>query len=247
MSDLQIVPGRFKIAMIDQESGRIVLTVIYDRPSMDVVVYGEEKAVYISMYKEAGNVPTHQDFYIVLKEMTRSAMTLAFDIFHEKDIDFVVLWDMAGEEDFEQPDKYTCETKIKLDHLEDYITDEVAALDDVLETMIDVWSREYIMNQLKKVKCIGDCMKIIDTVKFETGKKVFVSSDDNLYRIDSDRKSHTLKILEEDPEQKNEDGILKMELDEDEKIKTSITKKYKFNVKVKSSNLDVKNLYIHTT
>ena len=85
MSDLQIVPGRFKIAMIDQESGRIVLTVIYDRPSMDVVVYGEEKAVYIGMYKEASNAPTYQDFYIVLKEMTRSAMTLAFDIFHEKD------------------------------------------------------------------------------------------------------------------------------------------------------------------
>lgn len=246
MSDLQIVPGRFKIAMIDQESGRIVLTVIYDRPSMDVVVYGEEKAVYIGMYKEASNAPTYQDFYIVLKEMTRSAMTLAFDIFHEKDIDFVIQWDMAGEENFEQPDQYTCETKIKLDNLEDYITDEVAALDDVLETLIDVWTREYIMNRLKSVKCIGDCIKIIDTVKFETGKKVFVSSDDNLYRIDSERKYHTLDIFEEDPEQKNEDGILKMGLYQDEKIKVTITKKYKFHVKVKSSNLDVKNLYIHT-
>ena len=90
-------------------------------------------------------------------------------------------------------------------------------------------------------------MKILDTVKFETGKKVFVSSDENLYRVDSGHKYHTLDVFEEDPEHKNEEGILKMGLYQDEKIKVTITKKYKFHVKVKSSNLDVKNLYIHTT
>lgn len=161
-----IVPDYFSISLIDTDTDVVHLTAIYEKPSVDIVVYsdlgGKNEAVYAAIYKRA-DVGSAKDLIYVVMSMVVTAYEMTVDRFMKSPYEVYVEY---GKNKNSKDGKVIVRPK----------DDDGLVVPDLIETalegVVNDWIYEYINKAVKRIKTVKDYVNLSKDVYTYSGSRI---------------------------------------------------------------------------
>ncbi len=163
-----IVPDYFSLSLIDTDTEVVHLTVIYEKPSVDVVVYsdasGKNEAVYAAIYKNA-DVGSAKDLIYVVMNMVVAAYEMTVDRFMNSPYEVYVSF--GKNKDSKEGNVIVRPREGKERGL--VVPD---LIEMALDGVVNDWIYEYIDKSIKSVKTVNDYVKLSKDVYIYSGSRI---------------------------------------------------------------------------